>query len=374
MDQMRIAEIRSRQLIQGLYGRMAERLLRHCCREDRGENVFLSPLSVLMLLSMAADATAGQTQAEIFHALGQPNAGKALGALQEILCAEGVLNSANAVCIRKDKAAGVKKEFRDLLEQVYGGELFASENMEQDVNAWVTEKTKGMIRNSAPENMENMLLCLINAVAFDDKWKTPYMDYEVHDGTFRNADGTVSTVNMMNGVEYDYINHGHFRGFVKDYRNGFSFLALLPKEQGSEALEEAVSRISFFMLRRSRIGRKVYTRIPEFTFDYTRELIPLFEAMGVEQLFRYGADFSPVLDAEQRIKVSSVQHKAFIDVNRQGTRAAAVTAMWAEEEGAESPEEYEEVYLDRPFVFAIIHGKTGHPVFTGIVNHLENKA
>ena len=44
MDQMRIAEIQSRKLIQGLYGRMAERLLRHCCREDRGENVFLSPL------------------------------------------------------------------------------------------------------------------------------------------------------------------------------------------------------------------------------------------------------------------------------------------------------------------------------------------
>ena len=370
LDRTRMLALRAKLLNQGLYSSMAERLLRHCCMADRGQNVFLSPLSVLMLLAIAADATAGQTQEEILRVLGQPNAGKALAALQEILCAEGVLSSASAVCVRQDKAAGLKTEFRELLEQVYGGELFCSEDMARDVNAWVTQKTNGMIREALPGSMENMLLCLINAVAFDDKWKTPYEDYEVRDGEFRNADGTVSTVNMMHGVEYDYIDQGRFRGFRKQYRSGFSFLGLLPKEEGAEALEAAVRLISFGRLLRRPVEKKVYTRMPEFTFNYSRELTPLFESMGISNLFSFGADFSPVLQPDRRLKVGSVLHKAFIDVNRQGTRAAAVTAMWAEEEGCEPEEEYEEVYLDRPFVFAIIHNRTGNPVFTGIVNQL----
>ena len=373
MDQTRITELRAKLLNQGLFNHMAERLLRYCCMEDRGQNVFLSPMSVLMLLAIAADATAGQTQEEIIRVLGQSNAGKALGALQNTLCAEGVLSSASALCVRKDRAAGLKKEFRELLEQVYGGELFISEDMVQDVNAWVAEKTKGMIREAMPGTMENMMLCLINAVAFDDKWKIPYEDHEVRDGEFRNADGTVSTVKMMNGVEYDYIDQDRFRGFLKEYRNGFSFLGLLPKEEGSEALEEAVRLISFYRLLRRPLEKKVYTRMPEFTFNYTQELTPLFESMGISDLFRFGADFSPVLQSDRRLKVGSVLHKAFIDVNRQGTRAAAVTAMWVEEEGCAPEVEYEEVYLDRPFVFAIIHNRTGHPVFTGIVNRLESR-
>ena len=373
MDQTRIMALWAKLLNQGLFNHMAERLLRYCCMEDRGQNVFLSPMSVLMLLAIAADATAGQTQEEIIRVLGQSNAGKALGALQNTLCAEGVLSSASAVCVRKDRSAGLKKEFRELLEQVYGGELFISEDMVQDVNAWVAEKTKGMIREAMPGTMENMMLCLLNAVAFDDKWKIPYEDHEVCDGEFRNADGTVSTVKMMNGVEYDYIDQDRFRGFLKEYRNGFSFLGLLPKEEGSEALEEAVRLISFFRLLWRPLGKKVYTRMPEFTFNYTRELTPLFESMGISDLFRFGADFSPVLQSDRRLKVGSVLHKAFIDVNRQGTRAAAVTAMCVEEEGCEPEEEYEEVYLDRPFVFAILHNRTGHPVFTGIVNRLESR-
>ena len=258
MDQTRIMALRAKLLNQGLFNHMAERLLRYCCMEDRGQNVFLSPMSVLMLLAIAADATAGQTQEEIIRVLGQSNAGKALGALQNILCAEGVLSSASAVCVRKDRAAGLKKEFRELLEQVYGGELFISEDMVQDVNAWVAEKTKGMIREAMPGTMENMMLCLLNAVAFDDKWKIPYEDHEVCDGEFRNADGTVSTVKMMNGVEYDYIDQDRFRGFLKEYRNGFSFLGLLPKEEGSEALEEAVRLISFYRLLRRPLKKSLY--------------------------------------------------------------------------------------------------------------------
>ena len=131
--------------------------------------------------------------------------------------------------------------------------------------------------------------------------------------------------------------------------------------------------ISFYRLLRRPLRKKVYTRMPEFTFNYTRELTPLFESMGISDLFRFGADFSPVLQSDRGLKVGSVLHKAFIDVNRQGTRAAAVTAMWVEEEGCAPEVEYEEVYLDRPFVFAIIHNRTGHPVFTGIVNRLESR-
>ena len=90
--------------------------------------------------------------------------------------------------------------------------------------------------------------------------------------------------------------------------------------------------------------------------------------MGIQKAFTDQADFSPVcLDP---LTMTSIQHKTFIEVNRHGTRAAAVTRgeMIL---GCLPPEEKKKVILDRPFVFAIVHDGTGLPVFTGIVNHLE---
>ena len=363
----KLAKLRS----SGRYGGMALRLLEICGAEEAGKNVFLSPLSVLMLMAIASDATAGNTKVELFRLLGFPDPGEAYGALQEALCAGGCLSSANAVCVRQDLAPGIREPFRELLARVYGGEIFSSADMAEDVNAWISEKTKGMIREAAPADMGNMAMCLVNAVAFEDKWRTPYEDRQVRDGEFRNADGTVSTVGMMRGEEYEYIETSSFRGFTKDYRSGFYFLALLPKEEGSEALVSAVEGLSFIRLRMGTVRKKVYTRMPEFTFSYARELSPIFRELGVSELFTFGADFSPLLKGP-RARVESILHRAFVDVNRQGTKAAAVTAMWAEEEGGE-PEEYEEVYLDRPFVFMIMHKQTGYPVFTGIVSQLENR-
>ena len=87
----------------------------------------------------------------------------------------------------------------------YQGRLFASGDMVRDVNAWVKEKTKGMITNVADESMSSMLACLMNAIAFEADWEKKYEESDIYEDSFTNADGTESEVQMMDSTERTYI-------------------------------------------------------------------------------------------------------------------------------------------------------------------------
>ena len=109
--------------------------------------------------------------------------------------------------------------------------------------------------------------------------------------------------------------------------------------------------------------------MPEFRLEFTKELTGLCKALGIKELFTDDADFSPM--TSEWLKVDSILHKAYIDVNQKGTKAAAVTVAYCV--GGLPPKmNFKEVYLDRPFVFALMHGVTGLPVFIGVVRHLDD--
>ena len=357
----------------GQYRLLTRRLLENCLGE--GGNVFISPLSVLLLLSVAADAAADDTRKEILEVLGDKtghnDAGPALKSFQDLLAGNREFSSAVAVCVRQDFADRINRTYMDWMLKPYRGRLFLSGHMKQDLDAWIAEKTNGMIRGAAPEKAESMLLCLMNAAAFEGAWQDPYEDEDAEDGVFRNADGTASRVTMLHGRETEYLEDRYFTGFIKEYdgESGFSFMALLPKKQGSPAMAEAVKRIDFARMYRSAKYAMTETAMPEFQFEYARELKPLCKALGMKEAFTDRADFSPI--CEDELIMESIQHKSFIEVNRHGTRAAAAS-MGFIAAGCLTPEETKKVILDRPFVFAIVHDGTGLPVFTGIVNRLED--
>ena len=352
----------------GQYHTLAGKLLRYCCAETGRKNVFISPLSVLILLSIAADSTAGQTRREILDFLGTEDAGLILSRLQKELCGRS-LSAVNAVCVRKDIAPKINRSYTELQLPQYIAKVFSSDDMVQKINEWVNWATRGMISNAAPESVKDVLMCLINAIAFESDWADPYEDEDVKDFCFHNADGSESRVWMLCGSEDEFYENNDFIGFRKAYQdNNLSFMALLPQKEGETALSDALSRLDFSKLRHS--DAIVRTKLPEFKFEFSQELSGLCKSFGMQELFSDYADFSPV--TSEPLKVETILHKAYIDVNQKGTKAAALTMAVCCAGCAPREIKIKEVYLDRPFVFAIIHNRTGIPVFTGVIRHLDD--
>jgi serpin B len=175
---------------------------------------------------------------------------------------------------------------------------------------------------------------------------------------------------MLYSKEGYYIENEFFTGFRKPYKgNQYSFMALLPKKPRNDRFfRKAIEKIDFTRIFESARLKDVHVSMPEFTTEFGTDLKGLFMNMGIKEIFSDRADFSPLSGAW--LKADSIIHKAKIEVDRKGTKAAAVTAMFVYAAGIPSFE-YKVVDLDRPFVYAIVHNETGLPVFTGVVNEIR---
>ena len=341
--------------------------------DRKGKNVIISPLSIVVLLAMAAESTTGKARQEIAKVLSgnlaYETALKAIDTLQKGLTEEDNLVSSNAAIVNQKVKNSINPEYREKLAETFMGELFCSANIGADVNAWVKEKTRGMIEKIAPENADQMLAALINAIAFEANWDKEYWEDDITEGEFNNADGTKSTVAMLNSTEHSYIENGSFTGFIKPYEGqNFSFMALLPKKpKMTMGLKKAIRNIDFSELFESARYERVITQIPEFKGEFGIDLSGLLHKLGIKTVFSGKADFSPL--TSEWLRVDSIIHKAKIEVDRKGTRAAAATAMVINA-GAVLRDMPKMVILDRPFIYAIIHNQTKLPVFTGITNHI----
>lgn len=208
----------------------------------------------------------------------------------------------------------------------------------------------------------------MNAVCFDSEWKSPYEEDDIEEDDFHNADDSFSTITSLFSKEDEYINSNTFEGFVKPYKDShFSFLVLFPKKKGNPSLRNSLNDLNISAIIQNRISTKVLVNMPEFRFDFSEDLTDYLRNLGMEKIFTPGADFSPMTD--ERIKADGIIHKAHIEVDRKGTKAATMTAMMMFTCCA--PDfDIPSVRLDRPFVYAITHNETGLLIFAGIVNKL----
>ena len=154
---------------------------------------------------------------------------------------------------------------------------------------------------------------------------------------------------------------------------GFSFMALLPqKTTDPTEFIASLPNNALANLICSAVNTDVVVAMPEFTFDDTLDLRQILKEDGITSAFdKNTADLSNMIRLPQSY-ISGIKHKTHIEVDRNGTRAAAVTELvccagcWPQELAFE-------VKLDRPFVFAIVHDETSLPLFIGIVNTLKQK-
>lgn len=356
-----------------VYNDLTSDLLSRLNAKDK--NLVLSPLSIMTLLAIAADASNGQAREEILNYLSEEGETKDLiktiASIGDLLGRDKALNSANAVCIRKDLEDKVVPEYPKRLKEIFDGELFSSDDIVTEVNRWAKGKTKGMIEEILDEKQSALLAaCLLNAVSFVGKWQTEYEDDDVDVIAFTNSDGTEHDVIGLYSKENRYIENADVIGFTKPYKNiGYSFMALLPKKSGNKEMSRILKDLDFSKTFDSAVYEEAVVTMPEFKNDFSGDLTALLKESGIETAFTAGADFSNLADAD--LYISQILHKAHIEVDRQGTKAAAVTAAMMDT-GAMPVFDYKTVTLDRPFIYAVIHNETKLPVFAGVVNQLED--
>ncbi|MBQ3217099.1 MAG: serine protease, partial [Oscillospiraceae bacterium] len=183
---------------------------------------------------------------------------------------------------------------------------------------------------------------------------------------FTAADGTMQTVQMMNSAEHSYLQDSLATGFIKEYENGYRFVALLPNE-GISMEDYLASLTGAGLLNTIENSRntRVSVSMPMLEAETSLSLKEVLTAMGMELPFSSMADFSAMGQGD--LYLSEVLHKTSLKIDEQGTQAGASTSVIVTEKSASRSLS---VVLNRPYVMAIMDGQTGTILFMGVVNQI----
>ena len=352
-------------------------------KEEGKDNHLVSPLSAMICLAMIANGAEGETLSQMETALGMDiqSLNKALYAYTSNLYTDEKckVSIADSIWYRDgNEKLVIKEAFLQTCADWYEAQQYKApfdEKTRQDINNWVKKYTDGMIDKILEEPIHpEIMMYVINALVFDAKWLVEYEKSDVKDRDFTSANGQKVQLPTHHSEESVYLMPENGQGFAKKYKGGaYSFVGLLPDE-GVDVYDFAASLdgTAWTAMWSGKSYETVYVRFPEFTYDSTMDLTPVLQEMGMTDLFDDSkADLSGIGSAARgNLYCSGVYQKTYIEVDRHGTKAAAITWGENKDEAAE-PVEPKYVYLDRPFVYAIVDNATGLPLFVGVVTELK---
>ena len=354
-------------------------------KTESDKNIFISPFSISNALAMTLNGAAGETERAMVNTLRLQglspesiNAGYA-GLHQILLTSDPkvTLTIANSLWARQ--GIPFKQDFLQRNTQFFGAEIstldFDDPNASKTINAWVDASTNGKIRKIVGDDIDpSTVLFLINAIYFKGTWQTEFDPSRTRSGTFHLATGGEKQVPMMarTGVYPYYENREeNFQGISLPYGEGrMSMYIFLPGRESdldiflqnlnAESWENWISQFG---------EREVLLKVPKFKLEYEKGLNDILQALGMGIAFDASrADFSRMASLETldgNLYIQKVLHKTFVEVNEEGTEAAAATSI---EVGVTSvPPPPPQFIADRPFFFAIRDNETKTVLFMGII-------
>lgn len=347
-----------------------------------GKNTLLSPLSVLVALSMTANGAEGETRAQMENVLGMT-----VSELNEFftvylkylnnqnLNPNVELSLANSIWLRDWEGFSVKEAFLQTNADVYGAGAYRAPfdaSTVRDVNRWVEENTDGMIKEIVERFDPDDVLLLVNALFFNAKWGTQFEKKDVEQDVFHLENGTDVNATFLCGTDHGYIVDGDRAvGFTKGYVGGdYGFAALLPNEGISvgEYLATLDGETVSALLSNVQRRLEVKIKLPKFKTSYEVVLNDVLAGMGMIDAFDpAAADFSGITESLGGLYINEVLHKTAIDLNEKGTSATATTWIGGKTRGIPD-EDPPTVVLDRPFVYLIYDTVTRMPIFIGVLN------
>jgi len=351
----------------------------------RGEqgNLFFSPYSISTALAMTYAGARGQTatqMAQVLHFPASADRGQFGSAFGQIIKdlnkrgRKGAYNLTVANALWGQKGYGFLKEFLKSAETNYDGRLSevdfvaATEAARKTINTWVEKQTKDKIKDLIGAGVLDSMtrLVLTNAIYFKGNWARQFKKDQTKDAPFTLADGREIQAPMMNQTaEFGYMETDTFQGLELPYvKDELSMIILLPKaHDGLAELEKTLTAENLSAWQGRLFRREVIVSIPKFKATSQFSLASVLAAMGMKDAFTQDADFSG-MDGKKDLFISAVIHKAYVDVNEEGTEAAAATGVTMKLTSL-GPSEIPVFRADHPFVFLIRDNHSAGILFIG---------
>ncbi len=349
--------------------------------KDNGGNVFFSPFSISTALAMTYEGARGQTAEEMSAVLHLPaNSTVRRDDYAALLASINSgnnnyeLKTANDLWIQEDKP--LSESYMQTIQDYYGGTantldfMGNPEDSRLTINNRVEQQTNGRIKDLIRPGFINYdtRLILTNAIYFKGKWAQTFDSSLTEEKNFTLARGMKKKVPMMHATEqFFYTEIDGIQILEMPYSGGnLSMLVLLPEEGELDQLEDSLTSENLDSWRQDLSEQKVSVYFPKFKFETGFSLGETLQDMGMQQAFSNPADFSGITQTEG-LKISDVVHKAFVEVNEEGTEAAAATAvgMGITSAPMEEPPKIPEFNADHPFIFMIEERDSGSILFMG---------
>ncbi|MBT8337792.1 MAG: serpin family protein [Gemmatimonadetes bacterium] len=350
-------------------------LMARSVAEDDRPNIVLSPLSASMALGMTMNGAVGPTfdamRATLgFDGLTQEQINSGYQSLIELLTAldpEVDVRLGNAVWA--NDGVPFHTDFFDTVREAFDAAVetrdFADASTLDAINAWADQATNGMIERVLNELDPDLVLLLMNAVAFDASWTERFDPDDTRSAEFRRADGSTVAVDMMQkeGVELPLGSGDGWTAVEIPYGGGaYAMVVVVPWQDDVRPLVAEWDAADWAGLKAALTVQELdLLRLPRFTVAHDAFLNPVLEAMGMGIAFGSEADFSGLSPIGAGLCIDFVRQKSFIEVDEAGTRAAAVTTVGI------GPTSFTGLIADRPFFFALHERLSGTLLFTGVI-------
>ena len=350
-------------------------------KTEQNKNIFISPFSVSVALAMTLNGASDETEQAMTNTLqlqgiGSESINMGYAGLRHALHTSDpkvILAIANSLWARQD--VPFKQDFLQQNTQFFGAEVstldFMDPNTLTTINQWVHTNTNGKIPKILDEINSDAVLFLINAIYFKGSWQTEFDPSHTRDGTFYLATGAEKQVPMMtrNGDYAFYENYeAKFQAISLPYGNGrMSMYIFLPyRESDLNTFLDSLNTENWERWVSQLREQELFLSMPKFKLEYEKTLNNPLHALGMGIAFAPGrADFSRMADLEalgKNLYIGEVLHKAVVEVNEEGTEAAAVTSI-----GVRATSLPPQFIVDRPFFFAIRDNETKTVLFMGTV-------
>ena len=350
-------------------------------KTEQDKNIFISPFSVSVALAMTLNGAAGETEQAMtntlqLHGLDSESINTGYAGLRQTLLTSDpkvTLTIANSLWARQ--GFSFKPDFLQRNTQFFGAEIstldFDNSSASKTINQWVDTNTNGKIQKIVGDQIDPItVLFLINAIYFKGTWQKEFDPSKTREGPFHLANGDEKQVPMMRQQRwYPYYREENFQAISLAYGDGqMSMYIFLPdRESDLNIFLENLNAESWENWMSQFHEQDVSLVMPKFKLEYGKTLNDPLKALGMDVAFDPElADFSRMASLEfGNLYIEKVVHKTFVEVNEEGTEAAAATSV---EVGVKSvPPPPISFSVDRPFFFAIRDNETKTVLFMGIV-------
>ena len=352
-------------------------------------NLFFSPFSISSAMAIAYEGAQGSTADEIQSVFFFPNNSDQRRLGYEHLNKD--LNQENSRYILKTaNALWAEKTYPFLPDYVNTARVFYNANITNldfknqpdnsriTINKWVEDQTENKIKDLIPRGEINPLtrLVITNAIYFKGNWAQPFDKNETRDDIFNVEPGKTVHVQMMQKTDeeaiFNYTETDNLQVLEMPYAKGsgkqISLLILLPKTHDLTTIEESLTEQKLSELRNALISQRVNIMLPKFNLETKYSLSSTLASMGMPMAFTDRADFSG-MDGMKNLYIGTAIHQAFVDVNEEGTEAAAATVVGTEAMSARNEMPIPTFRADHPFILIIHDSENGNILFIGRVSN-----